>query len=212
MVTLGLVLLFVIGFSLLSPSLDTLARRFTQFFSPYPSSQAGEGIAVLETSHPHKSFNLSIAEAESLAGFKIRRIPVIPREFHLIGAVYDQLREAIILHFTTETDGLVLRISQQRVDSDYQGIGPDAVVEMVAVGPYAGEFVAGGWMIPEVKSGVEATESPTTSLAIWDANVNLQTLRWSDGEFLYEIILAGDLKQPGYLNKQGLIALASQMQ
>ena len=141
----------------------------------------------------------------------MKKFSAAPQGFHLIGAIYDELREAIILHYTTDSGGLVLRISQQRVDSDYQGIGPEAVVELVPVGPYSGEFVAGGWMIPEVESGAEATVSPILPQTVWDANVNLQTLRWSDGDFLFEIILAGGLEQPGYLDKAGLIALADQL-
>ena len=66
-------------------------------------------------------------------------------------------------------------------------------------------------MIPDVKSEADATASPMGPQAVWDANVNLQTLRWSDGQFLYEIILAGGVGQPGYLAKEGLIALANQL-
>jgi hypothetical protein len=83
---------------------------------------------------------------------------------------------------------------------------------MVTVGSYSGEFVSGGWMIPDVELGANATVSPLTPKTVWDADVNLQTLRWSDGKFLYEIILAGGSKQPSYLDKDGLIVLASQMQ
>jgi hypothetical protein len=209
--TLGLVLLLVFGISLLSPSLNTLAQRFTQFFLPSPDSQTGEATAPLETRHPTERFSLTIGEAETLAGFKMDMPSTAPQGFDLIGATYDELREAIILHYTTKSGGLVLRISQQQLDSDYQAIDPEAVVEMVSIGPYTGEFVSGGWMIPEVELGADATQSPDALQAVWDANVKLQTLRWSDGEYLYEIILAGDSKQPGYLDRDDLISLANRM-
>jgi hypothetical protein len=209
--SLGIVLLLVLGVSLLSPSWNTLAQRFTQFFLPSPSSQAEGAITPLETSHPRERFNLSISQAEALAGLKIKRFSEVPQGFHLVGALYDELREAIILHYTTSSGGLVLRFSQQRLDSDYQAIGPQAVVQMVSVGPYSAEFVSGGWMIPDVESGADATVSPFAPQTVWDANVSLQTLRWTDGEFLYEIILAGGLEQAGYLDKEGLIDLASQL-
>ena len=66
-------------------------------------------------------------------------------------------------------------------------------------------------MIPEVESGADATPDSTSPKIVWDANVELQTLRWSDGEFLYEIILAGGPEKTGYLDKDSLIALANQL-
>jgi hypothetical protein len=105
-----------------------------------------------------------------------------------------------------------MRISQQRPGPDYQAIGPQAVVEIVQIGRNQGEYVSGGWMIPEVKSGVDATTGSSTPEAIWDADVNLQTLRWTDGEFLYEIVLAGNARQPPSLDKEALIRLANHMQ
>jgi len=211
MATIGLVLLVVVGVSLLSPSVNTLAQRFTQFFSPSSRSQVIPEISPLEPNPILERFNLTITEAEILAGFEMKTPRDISQEFNLRGAAYDQLREAIILHYTTESGGLVLRISQQKIDSDYQGIGPEAEVEIISVGPYTGEFVAGGWKITEVESEADATQSPDTPQTVWNAKVNLQTLRWTDGEFLFEIILAGGLNQTGYLDKDDLIALANRM-
>jgi hypothetical protein len=209
--SLGLVLLLVFGISLFSPSLDTLAQRFSQFFLPSPPSQPLAEMAPLQTIQPLERFNLSIPAAETRAGFKIKIPDQIPEEFQLVGAAFDEKREVIILHYSTASDRLVLRISQQHLDPDYQGIGPEAVIEMVEIGPYSGEYVAGGWMIPEVELGADATPSPTGSQMVWDANAKLQTLRWTDGKFLYEIILAGGAERPGYLDKDGLVALANQM-
>ncbi len=209
--TFGLILLLVFGISFISPALNTVAERFTHFFSLSPGSLAIVENALLETSHPTARFNLTIPEAEALADFKIKLPATTPQEFLLVGATYDDLREVIILHYTTDSKGLVLRLSQQRIDPDYQAIGPEAVIEKVEIGPYPGEFVAGGWMIPEVESGTDATRSPASSQTVWDAIVKLQTLRWSDGEFLYEIILAGSSEQPGYLDKNGLISLAKHL-
>lgn len=210
--TIGVVLILIIGLSLLTPSLNTLAQRLSQYFSPSPGNQVVTVIPPLKTTHPLDRFNLSIDEAESKAGFKIKEFTRIPPEFILVGAAYDELREAIIFHYSTESEGLVLRISQQRLDSDYQSIGPEAEVEIVQVGPHIGEYVAGGWTIPEVESHADESQSTNMQQTVWQANVNLQILRWSDGKFLYEIILAGDKGQAGYLEKENLIILAEHSQ
>jgi len=209
--SLGVILVLVLGVSLFSPSLDTMAQRFTQYFYPSPSSLPIAETAPLLTIQPIERFGLSIPAAEERAGFAMKIPYPTPEEFELEGAAYDELREAIILHYTNASDSLVLRISQQLLDSDYQGIGPEAEVEKVEIGSFSGEYVAGGWMIPEVESGADATPSPIESRTVWDASVKLQTLRWSDGEFLYEIILAGGATRPGYLDKEGLIALADRI-
>jgi hypothetical protein len=140
------------------------------------------------------------------------KIPsTLPEEFSFTGADYDDFRETITLDFRTDSGELVLRISQRYLSLDYQGIGPQAVVETVQVGKHKGEYVSGGWMIPEVKSGVDATSITSTPEVVWDADVKLKTLRWTDGEFLYEIALAGSSSQPPFLDKEALIRLAQHM-
>jgi hypothetical protein len=84
-------------------------------------------------------------------------------------------------------------------------------VETVSIGPYIGEYVAGGWKYPDLKSVEDITPSPITPQTVWDTNVNLQTLRWSDSEFLFEIILAGGSNQTGFINEVELIELAKNM-
>lgn len=210
-VTITLLLLIFLGISIFSPNFNTLAQRLTKFFSTTINLQDREAIELLHTRQPIERFNLSIMEAENLAGFKMKTLSITPQGFYLLGATYNEFREAIILHYKTESDGLVLRVSQQELDSDYQAIGPEAVIETVSIGPYLGEFVAGGWRIPEVESGADAYPSPDPRNVVWDEDVNLQTLRWSDGEFLYELILAGNSAQPGYLDKDSLIDLANRI-
>ncbi|HBY06337.1 MAG TPA: hypothetical protein DEH22_00555 [Chloroflexi bacterium] len=209
--TLGLVVLLVLGVSILFPSADTLAQRLSQFFAPSPSPQIRLAIDPRATSHPEERFNLSVSEAEAQAEFDLQLPESLPVGFALTGAFYDELRQAVILNYTANDAKLVMRLSQQYLGPDYQSIGPEAVIESVKVGTFAGEYVAGGWMIPvpEVKSGAEAEASTPTPQLVWDAAVNLQTLRWSDGEYLYEIIFAGSAQQPAYLDKEALIALAA---
>jgi hypothetical protein len=212
--TLGLLLLLVIGISLISPSWDTLAQRVSQFFYPAAEEQIRLEIEPNDLKDPLARFDLSIAQAEELAGFDLKIPTGIPSELKLTGADYNEIRSATILNYITADGRLVLRITQQRLGPDYQEIGPSAQVEKIQIGTFSGEYVSGGWMIPvtEVESGVDSPPGPATPQATWNANVELQTLRWSDAEFLYEIILAGDAGQPGYLDKEGLIALANRMQ
>jgi len=211
--TLGLVVILTLGIALFSPNLETLAQRLSQFFWPAATEPTITMIDPTATGDPLARFHHDIPEAEALAGFAMKTPTNLPEEFSFTGAAYDERREAIILNYATPTGNLVLRISQQHLGPDYQGISPEAVVETVQIGPYMGEYVAGGWMIPkpEVESGPDITTYPTATQMVWDATVKLQTLRWTDGDYLFEIILAGGAELPGYLDKDDLIALATQM-
>jgi hypothetical protein len=209
-----MIFLLILGFGIFSPSFDSFAQRLSQFFFPSDSEILTTEIDPREISHPLERFNLSVAEAEDFAGFPLKMAASLPSNFEFTGAAYDEIRQAAILNYTTSDGQLVLRISQQRLGSNFQSIGPTAQIESIEIGSFAGEYVVGGWMIPvpEVKSGVEDNAIPITPQAIWDAAVNLQTLRWSDGTILYEIMLAGDPVHPAHLKKDDLIALATRLQ
>lgn len=211
-ISLVIIFAFGIGITLLSPSLNTMAQRFTLFFLPSPSNIEFGAITVLETSHPQERFDLNINQAEDLVGFIIKIPSEIPEEFHLEGVAHDDLREAVILSYSTESRDMVMRVSMQKVDADYQQIGPEAVIEFVSIGSLTGEYVSGGWTIPEVESEIINTKIPSETQTVWDINVKLQTLRWSDGEFLYEIILAGGNDQNGYQDKNILVSIAESVQ
>ena len=211
-ISLVTIFLFGIGLTVISPSLNTLAQRFTLFFLPSSSNIGFKAITVIETSQPKERFDLNINQAENLIGFKIKIPSKIPEDFRLEGVAYDELREAVILNYLTQSRDLVMRVSMQRADRDYQQIGPEAVIEFVSIGALTGEYVSGGWTIPEVESEIINTIIPSKNQIFWDINVNLQTLRWSDGEFLYEIILAGGNDQNGYLDKNILVSIAESMQ
>jgi len=212
--TLGLVLIIAIGISIFSPSFDTLAQRLSLFFFPVEHEQLTVEIDPHEISHPLERFNLSMTEVENIAGFPLKTLAVLPAHFEFTGAEYDEILQAAILNYTTVDGRLVLRISQQPLGANYQSIGPAAQIESVEIGDFVGEYVVGGWMIPvpEVESGLDDHAIPITPQVVWDADVNLQTLRWTDGTFLFEIMLAGDPEQPAYLDKNDLIILATQMQ
>ncbi len=210
---LGMIVLLVLGISIFSPSFDTFAQRISQFFFPSESETITTHIDPREISHPLERFNLSMAEAENLAGFPLKIPATLPAVFEFTGAAYDETRQAAILNYVTSDSQLVLRISQQPLGSSYQSISPAAQIESVEIGSFTGEYVAGGWMIPvpEVKSGFDDHAIASTQ-AVWDPTVYLQTLRWADGAILFEIMFAGDPEHPEHLDKDELIAIATRLQ
>jgi hypothetical protein len=154
---------------------------------------------------------LTIDDAERLAGFEIKSFSPPVKDFSFIGAYYDEFREVIVLQYSAYSGGSVLRFSQQLLDSDFQGIDPQAVVEKVSIGKYDGEYVSGGWRISELESNDDPGYNPDTTNTYWDPNLKLKTLRWTDGNFLYEIMLASGNDQIDYFDKEGLVELAEDL-
>ena len=64
-ISLVIIFAFGIGITLLSPSLNTMAQRFTLFFLPSPSNIDFGAITVLETSHPQERFDFDREPVET---------------------------------------------------------------------------------------------------------------------------------------------------
>ncbi|MBC8507577.1 MAG: hypothetical protein ISR58_03245 [Anaerolineales bacterium] len=211
----GVIILLVLFFSLITPSLEVVAQRLIQFFLPTIGDQTVvqitlEGTTDLPNVHP-----LTISEAENLAGFEARMPTLLPPGYTLSGAFYHPEREAIVLNFAADTHGHILRFLQRPLSEEYQQIGASAVIETIKIGSSTGEYVTGAWTVPEVESVFEKTEFGRTIpvQATWDPNAEIQMLRWVENDMLFEIIFAGGTPNTsGYLTKLDLIAIATSMQ
>jgi hypothetical protein len=207
---IGLILIIILGVSLFSPSVQAIAQRFAQFFIPTERQQLTIEIPLADVEDPETLFSLSIAEAEALAGFAAKTPERLPMGYTFAGAGYNTGRKAIVLNYATPTTGLVLRISQRQVGTEYQEISASATVEIVDIGGIAGEYVSGAWSTTSPDG--ESTGPTVTLQASWDAEAEIQLLRWLENDILYEIIFAGGNPQtPGYLTQNDLIALAKNM-
>jgi hypothetical protein len=210
----GWVLLLVIILSLATPTFDALAQKLLQFFRPSSSNQTTVQVPLEDISDPDGRFNMTISEVETLAGFQVLEPMALPDDYVFSGANYQAEREAIVLNYTAESTGDLLRITQRLYGEEYQQIGAEAVVETVQISDVTGEYVSGAWTITEVKSSSKdhQPDSSATLEATWDPQAEIQILRWQNSEMLFEIIYAGKKPgAPGYLIKTDLIAIAESM-
>ena len=202
-----LVVLLVLGISLFSPSVQAIAQRFAQFFIPAPSDQLTVAIPASEIQVPDTQLNLTIQEAEALAGFQAKIPNSLPLGYTFAGAGYIPERQALVLNYTTPNR--VLRITQRPESVEYQSVGVSATVESVSIGALTGEYVSGAWTVLKAD---EDTPSSTIQ-ANWDPDAQFQLLRWQENDMLFEIISGGGRSDDaGYLTKTDLIALAENLQ
>lgn len=210
--SLVLALLFVFFASLASPTLEALAQRVAQFFTPASHDQVLIEVPAAELIYPETRFSLSVAEASALAGFELKQPQYLPPGYAFQGADFNQARGAITFNYQTE-DGLVLRISQRSAGIEYQKISLQAIVEHVRVGATTGEYVEGGWITSQPADQDPGSAVTVTLQAVWDPDANIHFLRWQENDILYELFFSGtDPNLPGYLTKADILAVAESME
>ena len=206
--TIALFSVVVISLSL-SP-VQAFGQRLLQFFVMAPTQEIDLSAHLADLVDPQAAFNLSLGEAETLAGFQAYLPTELPTDFSLQGAAYRPSRRALVLNYTN-LQGDTLRIAQRLAGPELQNIAPNANVESVQIGKYVGEYVTGAWTLPEVKS-TPAPEDNIPVQASWDPDARLQILRWQTEEMLFEIIAAANPAEMSVpMSLTDLIDLAASM-
>jgi hypothetical protein len=207
--TLILGLIFVLVVSLASPSLEVLANQITKFFRSSPSDQITIQIPIEDIIDPEARFNLSISEAEELAGFHPKTPASLPQGFSFSGAEHLATQNTIIMNYTSDA-GDILRISQRPIGVEYQNISADAGIEIVEIGDSTGEYVIGSWKTTSAEVSDETPNIVITLQANWDPEARIQILRWQENEYLFKIIYRGTSDIESYdLDKDDLIRIAN---
>jgi len=157
--------------------------------------------AIKETPTPEPiSFNLTITEAETLAGFHILEPTHLPTGFVLEGASYDATSQKATLRYISQNDSGVLYIFQER-GTLMQGPAIQPYTTPIVIGDFKGEYSRGAWVY----------ESQNTTTPTWDPNADHYSLRWQQGEWIISIdFLGGETITPLLLDE--LIRIAESMQ
>jgi hypothetical protein len=141
-------------------------------------------------------FNLSIAEAEQLAGFDVLEPIGMSRFLNFDAAAFDPQRNIVRIRYVT---GFVLREEQFQFTDDCDGcrmVGASAVVQKVQIGDVTGEYVLGVW---------EAMGD--TGQWGWIATPFLQRLRWKVNDMAFELMY-NPTHDPEAVTLADLIAIA----
>ncbi|MAT96101.1 MAG: hypothetical protein CL608_03075 [Anaerolineaceae bacterium] len=146
--------------------------------------------------------NLTIAEAEALASFAVKELTNLPDGFALSSVYYDEERDKVTFLYLDEGyKGIVLHQEPADIAEPWT-IGADAVIEVVTVGDFPGEYVRGAWQWgePATEGAVGSTEM------VWKSDDPHQQLRWTQDGIVYT--LSTTVGQDLGLTQADLIALA----
>jgi hypothetical protein len=150
------------------------------------------------TPDPGWIINLSVAEAEQLAGFDVLEPTGMSRLLNLQGAAFDPQRDIVRIIYAT---GFVLREErfQTNDDCDLCGVvGASAVVEMVQIGDLTGEYVVGVWQGTDCCGWV------------WEPTPFLKTLRWQANGIAFELMY-NPTHDPEAVTTADMIAIAESL-
>lgn len=210
----GFAFLIILGLSslLLVPDLRAAAQNLLHYLQPAQSDQIAVPLRIpynegAESFGTPQYFSLSLAQAEEMAGFKLKEISFPKRNLKIGGAHYDTDLDRVVTLYTN--DDITLYFSQRRIGNtqEYSQIGASAPVEIVRVHGLDGEYVSGGWRVNSDSAVLLSTSAPGNQVdlsAVWDSQLPQQILRWREGDFLLEILAVGDRS----LEKEGLLLIA----
>ena len=156
-----------------------------------PVSAAGAGVPV---------WNLSVEEAEQLAGFAVSTPAVLPPGYRLDNVIYNPGAGEVaqFYEFHPYSAGEMFILSQ-RATAPEDVIGQSAQVEQLTVGDTPVEYVRGGWF-GEPGSGTES----------WSSGSIYHTYRWQAGDFYYALVFMFDefdTWSSAYWTREGMIAM-----
>lgn len=154
---------------------------------------------VKPTPEPY-SFTLTVAEAETLAGFDVLEPSHLPAGYIFEGAFYDPETQKVALKFVLQNgDNGTLYIYQERGEMTSDP-AVSAYVTPVAVGDAEGQYIQGVWEYA----------SPNTTTPTWNPRADSYSLAWQrDGFALYIHFLGGETIPPIPLSE--LIAIAESL-
>jgi hypothetical protein len=183
-------------------------------------SPATETPARVVTPFDGNPYNLSVAQAEALAGFDVLEPKQLPQIFFLVGASYQPEGNIVRIFYQEPTPVMIhtfgLRLSEQAVSpgadcelcgfatgnhQDYLSaksgmvVDTNAVIETVRIGEFTGQYVEGMWM--QIGSWV------------WQPNPEFMTLRWQANGVAFELYYQGfRINNEIPIDKADLIAIA----
>lgn len=188
------------------PSRTTAPTRLAELVTASPPGRA-QAVEVYPTRTPAPRptsslpiWNLSLEEAEALAGFDLRVPADLPPGYRLDNVIFDpKTREvAQIYSFHPYSAGEQFFL-HQRLSLNEELIGPSAGVNQFFIGDILVEYVTGSWL--DDSSGETET---------WHSDSIFHTFRWQEGKtfFALEILFdESDTWSPAYWTQDSMQAM-----
>lgn len=204
----ALTVIALLALALISPQGRAFAQSILQFFTraeshtmPLPSEQiapTGDPQSI-PTAEPPSPL-VSVAEAETQAGFDALEFPAVLLGFEYLGArLYGN---AISIEYQAQGGGghlIIMQSQESYFQSDWDQVPAEAIVP-VKIGELDGEFAQGTFVV-----------YPNATSATWNPDAPILRLRWVKDGIWFEMTKFGDVEPIEYLDQDGMIELADSL-
>jgi len=204
-ISIALAVIALLTLTLITPQGRAFAQSVLQFFTRAQSEsfELDEPVAQTDPSAPTAmppSPLVSVAEAETLAGFDLAELPSVPQGFEYLGArIYGN---SVSIEYVAQGGGgnlILMQSSDGFLESDWAQVPSEAIVP-VKVGAVDAEYAQGTFV-------VMAGEASAT----WNSDAPILRLRWVKDGIWFELAKYGDVVPIEYLDMHGLIELAESL-
>lgn len=144
---------------------------------------------------------VSVAEAETTAGFDAKELPSVPKGFVFAGAMATP--GGISIQYEAQGGGGALIINESTegfMQSEWDQ-APVEAISQVQVGDLDAEIVKGGYVV-----------YPGETVARWNPDAAIVRLRWISDGIWFEMAKFGGVESISYLDQNAMINLAENMQ
>jgi hypothetical protein len=151
-----------------------------------------------KTSFP--TWNLTLDQAEQLAGFKLRVPLSLPTGYRLDNVTFDprtgEVSQFYEFHPYSAGEQFVL---SQRLSQPTDVIGQSATAEQMTIAGIEVEYVGGAW-----------TSDAGDNAETWDSNSIFHTFHWQQGELYFTLVFLfddSDTWSPAFWTKDGMLTM-----
>jgi hypothetical protein len=208
LVLLALTVIAVLTMALITPQGRAFAQNILQFFKradsnvlPLPPDQivSTENAEKIPTAAPPLPL-VSVAEAETTAGFDAKELPSVPQGFNFAGAMGSP--DGVTIEYRALGNGgqLIINESTNGFMQTEWDQAPVEAISQVRIGDLDAEMVQGAYVV-----------YPGETSARWNPQAAIIRLRWIEDGIWFEMAKFGGVESIAYLDGPGLIKLAESL-
>jgi len=163
--------------------------------TPQPPQPTPPGQAFETTCGSYQAPRCSIEDIRGMVDFPVFALPSLPEGMIFVGATGGPDQVHLFYSTSNQTGNLILWQEPRNDEESRQTwqVGADAVIEQVQVGAVTGEYVKGSY---------DGNANPP----VWNADLNVQVLRWVNQGVLINLQMLGTEPR---LGRDDLAALAA---
>jgi hypothetical protein len=218
-----LAVILLAGLILVTPVGESFAETISRFFKLSPSAHATETVSLTpmptnDPGYPYNQYSLTVAQAEKLAGFKVKIPATLPEGLLFNGVKYESDLQKVSLFYSGSKEGnnrrsnIYLYVVEQKgaFENFNWGLCPNGTLRQVEINGWPAEL-AGGAVWVTTTEPTPGVEREWICQAV-DPGAAMD-LRWQEDSIRYDINIAQFVSEGEHpqLTEEDLIEMAESL-